>query len=95
MPAISASASVGADGRLHLTLSNANPHDDLPVSLRVRGMAGSAVSGRVLQGDAMDAHNTFDRPNAVRPSEFTGATLNADGLEVQLPKMSVVALEIA
>lgn len=95
VPAISASASVDDGGRLHLTLSNANPHDDIQVSVFIRGLEAGVVSGRVLQGNAMDAHNTFENPHTVQPANFTGATLSADALEVNMPKMSVVALEIA
>jgi alpha-N-arabinofuranosidase len=95
VPAISASASVDGDGKLHITLSNANPHKDIPVSIFVRGLKGSQVQGRVLQGSAMNAHNTFDNPNNVQPAAFNGAKLNADGLEVTMPKMSVVALEVS
>ena len=95
VPAISASASVDGDGKLHITLSNANPHEDIGVSVFVRGMKAGGVSGRVLQGDVMDAHNTFEQPNTVRPAAFDGAKLDGDMLEVQMPKMSVVVLEVA
>ncbi len=94
MPAVSGSASVDADGKLHITLSNANPHKDIPVRAFVRGMKASAVQGRVLQGGAMNAHNTFEKPNEVKPAAFSGATISGDELEIQVPKMSVVALEI-
>jgi alpha-N-arabinofuranosidase len=93
VPSISASASVDDNGILHITLSNANPHKDIPVKAFVRGIKVTEVSGRVLQGNAMNAHNTFEMPGAVEPSAFTGATLSADGLEIVMPKMSVVALE--
>ena len=94
VPAVSASASVDGDGKLHITLSNANPHKDIPVSAFVRGMQASRVQGRVLQADAMDAHNTFAQPNAVKPQAFTGAKVTGDGLEICMPKMSVVAIEL-
>ena len=94
VPALSASASVDDDGKLHVTLSNANPHDDLPVSVFVRGMAGKSVAGRVLQGSAMNAHNTFDQPNAVQPATLDGVKITDDGLALTMPKMSVVALEV-
>ena len=93
VPAISASASVDDDGKLHITLSNANPHKDIPITVFVRGMKADKVSGRVLQAGAMNAHNTFENPNVVKPCEFTGAKASAEGLEVLMPKMSVVALE--
>jgi alpha-L-arabinofuranosidase len=94
VPAISASASVDEDGKLHITLSNANPHKDIPVTVFVRGMKANTVAGRVLHAGVMNAHNTFENPNAVRPVEFTGAAASEDGLEVLMPKMSVAVLEV-
>jgi alpha-N-arabinofuranosidase len=94
VPAISASASVNGEGKLHITLSNANPHKDIGVNLFVRGVKGQGVQGRVLQGSRMNAHNTFDNLREVQPTGFNGAKLNADGLTVTMPKMSVVALEV-
>ena len=95
VPAVSASASVDADGKLHLTLSNANPHTDIPVQVLVRGMRLSKAQGRTLQGDRMNAHNTFEQPNAVAPRPLTGVTIGADALQVTLPKMSVAVIEIS
>ncbi|MBI1299247.1 alpha-N-arabinofuranosidase [bacterium] len=94
-PAVSATASVDADGKLHISLSNASPHKDIAVSVFVRGYEGKNVSGRVLAGESMNAHNTFEQPNRVQPKPFSGATRTADGLTVTLPKMSVVALEVS
>lgn len=94
VPAVSASASIDGDGKLHVTLSNANPHKEIAVNLFVRGMKASQVTGRVLQGETMNAHNTFDQPNVVTPQPFNGAQLTADGLDVRLPKMSVVVIEV-
>lgn len=94
VPALSASASVDAAGKLHLTLSNANPHKDIATQLFIRGLQATRVTGRVLQGATMNAHNTFDQPDAVKPQPFHDVTLTADGLTLTLPKMSVVALEV-
>ena len=94
VPAISASASVDHEGKLHITLSNANPHKDIAVEFFVRGIKGGQVQGRVLQGSSMNAHNTFDNPNHVQPGAFDGAKLTDDGLTLTMPKMSVVVLEV-
>ena len=94
VPALSASASVDTAGQLNITLSNANPHKDIPVNVYIRGMTGGKVDGRVLQSSAMNAHNTFERPNVVQPTAFTGAQVNGEGLSLTLPKMSVVALGV-
>ena len=94
VPAISASASVGAEGKLHLTLSNANPNKDITVKAFVRGLKGSKVEGRVLHAATMHAHNTFEKPDAVKPQAFSGAKLTSEGVEISVPKMSVVALDV-
>jgi alpha-N-arabinofuranosidase len=48
----------------------------------------------VLSGDAMDAHNTFERPETVKPAPFTGARVTSGQLTVTLPAHSVVVLEL-
>ena len=60
----------------------------------VRGLKAGKVEGRVLRGDAMNAHNTFAQPDAVSPAPFTAATLTPDGLNLTMPRMSVVALDV-
>ena len=94
VPAISASASVSGDGQLHLTLSNANPNRDMDVAIFARGLQVRQAKGRVLRGKAMNAHNTFTQPDAVSPAPFTSTRLTSQGLELTLPKMSVVALDV-
>jgi len=95
VPAISASASVDAGSKLHITLSNANPNKDVPTKVYVRGMKASQVQGRVLRANAMNAHNTFEAPNAVQPVAFGGARLSGEELEITMPRMSVVVLEVS
>ena len=94
VPSVSASASVDAAGKLHLTVSNTNPNKDIPVKVYVGGMKAAQVQGRVLQGSSMSAHNTFQNPDVVKPKEFRGAKISGEELEITLPKMSVVVLEV-
>jgi alpha-N-arabinofuranosidase len=42
----------------------------------------------------MGAHNTFERPDAVQPTDFGGASLSGGTLTVELPSKSVVLLEL-
>jgi alpha-N-arabinofuranosidase len=65
------------------------------VKATVAGQKYTAVTGRVLAGDALDAHNSFDAPNRVQPAAFTGATLRDSTLEARLPPHSVVVLTLA
>ncbi len=43
---------------------------------------------------AMDAHNTFDNPESVKPVEFTGIQRKGADLTLALPAKSVVVIEI-
>ncbi len=94
IPAVSASASRDAAGRIHLSLVNTNPHAPVRVAATLTGPHAARVSGRLLTGATMDAHNTFDAPDTVHPVGFTGAELQGDQLTVALPPMSVVMLEL-
>jgi alpha-N-arabinofuranosidase len=53
------------------------------------------VSGRLLCAATMNARNTFQQPDAVRPAAFAGFTARAEGLSFEQPAKSllVVALE--
>jgi alpha-N-arabinofuranosidase len=95
LPAVSASASRDAQGRVHLSLVNLDPKSAASVEGRIEGHKASSVSGRILTAPAMDTHNTFDAPNRVQPTAFTGATLQDSSLKVQLPPRSVVVLTLA
>lgn len=95
LPAVSASASRDAQGRVHLSLVNLDPKTVATVDARIEGQKFTSVSGRVLTAPAMDTHNTFDAPNRVQPAAFTGATLQDSSLKVRLPPRSVVVLTLA
>ena len=41
------------------------------------------MSGRVLTADTMTAHNTFDAPDTVVPTEFDAVELAGDLLKVR------------
>jgi alpha-L-arabinofuranosidase len=95
LPAVSASASRDARGRVHLSLVNLDPKAVAAVDARIDGQKFTSVSGRVLTAAAMDTHNTFDAPNRVQPAAFTGATLQDSLLKAQLPLRSVIVLTLA
>jgi alpha-N-arabinofuranosidase len=90
IPAISATASRDSAGRVHVSLSNSDPHTAHTVTCSLRGIKGSTITGRILTTDEMDAHNTFDEPNQVQPTSFNGANLDGNQLTIQLPAKSVV-----
>jgi alpha-N-arabinofuranosidase len=57
--------------------------------------SGSTVAGaRILTADALDAHNTFEKPEAVKPASFDGAKITGETLTADLPSKSVVVIEM-
>jgi alpha-N-arabinofuranosidase len=94
MPAVSGSAVRGKDGKVHVGLSNLDPAQPNTVTVKLEGLAPASVSGRVLTADAINAHNSFDAPEAVKPTAFNGAQLGGDTLTVTLPPKSVVVLDL-
>ncbi len=94
MRAVSASAVRGTDGVVHIGLVNVDPNRPSSVSVKLDGVTGSQVSGRILTGDKMDAHNDFAAPDAVKPVAFNGASLSAGTLTVQVPAKAIVMLDI-
>ena len=94
VPGLSASAARTSDGRVVLSLINLNPHRAVPTAVTIRGVTARRVSGEILTAATMDAHNTFESPEAVRPVAFTGARLHDGALEVTLPAKCVVVLSL-
>ncbi|MDA2926581.1 hypothetical protein MYX78_05010 [Acidobacteria bacterium AH-259-G07] len=71
-----------------------DPHNAAQLDCELRGVKARKVSGRVLTAKAMNAHNTFDQPNAVHPEVFEAVELSDQALKATLPAKSVVVLEI-
>ena len=94
IPAVSASASRDAAGKIHVSLSNANPNTAITVSVALTGVTAKSVSGRVLTAPAVNSYNTFATPHTVEPQAFTGATVVNGKLTIALPAKSVVVLAL-
>ncbi len=93
IPAVSASASK-KDGKIHVSFSNCDPNRAITVTCKLAGVSSTSVTGRVLTAPAIDSHNTFDKPDTVKPATFDEAKIAGDTLTVTLPSKSVVMLEL-
>lgn len=94
LPAVSASASRNKTGQVHISLVNIDPNHSQEVSVTIRGLKASGVSGRILASGKVQDYNSFDNPNKVKPADFKGAMLSGDTLKVTLPPASVVVVEL-
>jgi alpha-N-arabinofuranosidase len=94
IPALTASASKDKNGRMHITFTNADPHHEIRLSIEVRGMQPSKISGTLLTSAELSAHNTFSMPETIQSRPWDGARLSGNQVSVSLPAASVVMLEI-
>ena len=94
IPQVSASASIDSEDRIHISICNLNHEDGAEIDCLVRDRENADVSGSILTAPVMNAHNTFDAPETIKPEAFSGASLKDSRLRVSLPPMSVVVLTI-
>ncbi|QYR23233.1 alpha-N-arabinofuranosidase [Paenibacillus sp. sptzw28] len=96
IPQVSVSASKDSEGRIHISLCNLSHESGADVQIDLRGLAGqkTTVTGTELSSQATNAHNTFERPDAVSPSEFKAFSLEGSSIRAQLSPMSVTVLEV-
>lgn len=93
VPALSESVSLGRDGRLHVTVTNASLSDPAEVEGIFAETVITAVQGRILTGE-MHAHNTFEEPDAVHTREFTDFTVEENKVRFTIPACSVLHLQL-
>ena len=95
IPAISASASVDKDGKIHISLANLNPNKAITVTCPVIGDTYKNITGEVLTAGEMNAYNTFENPGVVKPAAFNGFRQKDGVITVTMPAKSVVVLELS
>lgn len=94
IPALNVSASKDSEGKIHVSLCNFNPNKAIELECQVSDVKINKINGRVLTAEAMNAHNTFENPENVKPSEFKDFKLTDKGFMTKLPAKSVVVLSL-
>ena len=89
IPMVDVSAARGADGKLILSIVNTDPGHAVQVVTNLTGTA----HGRILSAFAMDAHNTFDKPNMVRPLPFASSTQDGK-MSFDMPAKGVAVVKV-
>lgn len=90
LPMVDVSAARATDGALWVSLTNLDPNRATRVTTNLSGSA----SGRILTAQAMDAHNTFDRPETVKPAAYSAKSVGGK-LSFDLPAKSIVVVKVA
>ncbi|MFZ0454017.1 MAG: alpha-L-arabinofuranosidase C-terminal domain-containing protein [Ignavibacteriaceae bacterium] len=94
LPAVNCSASIDSAGRMHISLCNIDPDKSENVELSVESFKTVKISSKILTAGKMNDHNTFDNPDEVKPVGFSDFQLNGNNLKVNMPRMSIIVLEL-
>lgn len=94
LKAVSVSASKNKEGVIHISLVNIDLKSKQEIKIDMKGINAATVTGKILTGTSIQAHNTFAKPEQVKPVTFTNAVLLGNTLTVTLPPFSVVVLEL-
>ena len=79
-----------------LTLTVVNPHlsEPLPAEIAVRGRSAATVSATTMASPDIHEHNTFERPDAVRPRQAQAEAMRDGVLMHTFPPASVTRLTL-
>ena len=94
VPSMIVSASKNSSGTVHISLCNLDPNNDAKLNCKLEGLKPSKVTGRVLTAETMNAHNTFENPDTIKPTTLKGITIKDNIITVTIPSKSVVVLAV-
>jgi len=94
-PSVSASASRNVSGQILITLANIHPDKAQQVSIDFPVGKDTKVNGTILAATSINAHNTFEIPNAVSAMPFKNIKLIANGLSLNMPANSILSIKIS
>lgn len=94
LPAISASASMDAEGRMHISLVNIDPKHSCNLLIRAIGSEIKQVSGRILTSENFNDHNDFEAPGRVVPVPFNKIEIQKDKIKLLIPAKAILVLEM-
>jgi alpha-N-arabinofuranosidase len=92
--AITASCSKDKEGKIHISICNLNPESPAEFECGFEGFNAQKATGRILTAEATNAHNTFEKPDAVKLVEFKGIEIKDGKILATIPSKSVVVLEV-
>lgn len=94
IPALSVSSSQAEDGAVHVSLCNLQANEAITVEGRLDGKQPASAEAWVLTAASVNAHNTFEAPNNVRPAALDGVVRTDAGFRLTLPARSVVVVTL-
>ena len=93
-PGLNVSASKDASGKIHVSICNLNPNEEAKLNCEIRGAKTGKIKGQILTAEKMTSHNTFKKPEVVKPADFKSYEKTKKGFKATIPAKSIVVLEI-
>ncbi|MDC7233888.1 MAG: alpha-L-arabinofuranosidase C-terminal domain-containing protein [Spirochaetales bacterium] len=85
------SMSASRKGKSYLvSMTNLDPEKGKTVTLDLRGEKIGEIKARILSGQRLNSHNSFESPEAVKPEDFRDFELKGTTMEINLPARSFV-----
>lgn len=94
LPHISVSSSQDNEGKIHISICNLNPSQDIEVDIDIRGITVKSAEGTLLTAKEMNAMNTFEDSDHVKIDVFKDVKMENNHAKCKIPSKSVVVLEI-
>ena len=92
---VSASASVDANGVMHVSLVNVDLNKPVTVKVDIRGKkTEKVIEGQILTSKNIADFNTFDKPHTIELADFKKAQLKNGILTVEMPAKSIVTIAV-
>lgn len=94
LPSLDVSASKTESGKINITVCNLNHKEPAEIVCELKDYTPKSVKGRTLTAEKMNAHNTFDEPDAVEPEKLYNLEIKGQKVSIILPAKSVNVIEI-
>ena len=89
------SASQDKEGKIHATIVNLNPNNEVFTDVILNGFNAKRIKGEVLTSHLYSDYNSFEKPDKVVISQFNNFKKGIDNtITVKMPPLSIVTLEI-
>lgn len=95
IPSINVSASQNKEGKIHVTIVNLNPNNEVSTDVILNGFDAKRLKGEVLTSKLYSDYNSFEKPDKIVTSQFNNFKKGTDNtITVKMPPLSIVTLEM-
>ncbi len=94
IPSISVSSSKDANGKVHVSITNIDPHNAISTSVFLNGIDVANASGQIITSSNYTDCNTFDNPNKIGIKPFNDFKVSKGSIVLNMPPLSVITIEI-